>query len=144
MPALRAYSGREPARHRRTMTGKTCIICGAVLGGLAVVLGAFGAHGLEGYLAEHQQAANYETAVRYQMYHALALVLAGVLADRRSTSALRAAGWCFVAGIVLFCGALYGIALARISQLGMVAPIGGALLIAGWAALAVSELRRNG
>jgi uncharacterized membrane protein YgdD (TMEM256/DUF423 family) len=125
------------------MTGRTWIAFGAVMGGLAVVLGAFGAHGLEDYLVEHNQAANFETAVRYQMYHALALVLVGILAESRSPSALRAAGWCFVAGVVMFCGALYGIALARVSQLGMVAPIGGALLIAGWGALALSALRRN-
>jgi uncharacterized membrane protein YgdD (TMEM256/DUF423 family) len=125
------------------MTGKTSIVAGAVLGGLAVVLGAFGAHGLEDYLLEHEQAANYETAVRYQMYHALALVLVGILAERSRTTTLRLAGWCFVAGVVLFCGALYGIALLRISKLGMVAPVGGALLIAGWAALALSALRRD-
>jgi uncharacterized membrane protein YgdD (TMEM256/DUF423 family) len=125
------------------MTAKYCILCGAVMGCLAVVLGAFGAHGLEDYLVEHNQAANYETAVRYQMYHALALVLVGILAERRSTSTLRAAGWSFVAGVVVFCGALYGVALAQITQLGMAAPIGGILLIAGWAALALSALRRN-
>ena len=120
------------------MTSKSCITSGALLGGLAVVLGAFGAHGLEGYLAEHNQAANYDTAVRYQMYHALALVLVGILAERRPGAAsLRVAGWCFLAGIVVFSGALYGIALARVSQLGMVAPIGGTLLIVGWAALAM-------
>jgi uncharacterized membrane protein YgdD (TMEM256/DUF423 family) len=125
------------------MTGKNWILGGAVLGGLAVVLGAFGAHGLDDYLVEHNQAANYETAVQYQMYHALALILVGILAERRSTSSLRVAGWCFVAGVVLFCGALYGLALARISQLGMVAPIGGTLLIAGWTALVVSALIRD-
>jgi uncharacterized membrane protein YgdD (TMEM256/DUF423 family) len=127
----------------RTMTGRICIICGAMLGGLAVVLGAFGAHGLDDYLVEHNQAVNYETAVRYQMYHALALVLVGLLAERQATSTLRVAGWCFVAGMVLFCGALYGVAIARISRLGMVAPIGGTLLIAGWAALAVAAFRRD-
>ena len=125
------------------MSAKTMIVCGAVLAGLAVVLGAFGAHGLEDSLVEHNQAANYETAVRYQMYHALALLLVGILAERRSTSTLRVAGWCFVTGAFMFCGALYGVALARISQLGMVAPVGGVLLIAGWAALAVSALRRD-
>ena len=124
------------------MTGRACIALGAVMGGLAVVLGAFGAHGLEAYLDEYEQAANYETAARYQMYHALALVLVGVIAERSRTRTLRLAGWCFAAGVVLFCGALYGVALARISQLGMVAPIGGALLIVGWAALAVSAMRR--
>jgi uncharacterized membrane protein YgdD (TMEM256/DUF423 family) len=125
------------------MTGNIFIVAGAVLGGLAVVLGAFGAHGLEEYLAEFNQVANYETAVRYQMYHALALVLVGILAERRFTSALRVAGWCFMAGVVMFSGALYGIALARINKLGMIAPFGGALLIGGWVALAVSALRRD-
>jgi uncharacterized membrane protein YgdD (TMEM256/DUF423 family) len=125
------------------MSARNCILCGALLGGLAVVLGAFGAHGLEEYLVVYNQTANYGTAVRYQMFHALALVLVGILAERRPTSTLRAAGWCFLAGVVIFCGALYGIALARISELGMVAPIGGALLIAGWAAVALSSWRRN-
>ncbi len=123
------------------MDGRNWILIGAVLGGLAVVLGAFGAHGLEDYLIKENQSANYETAVRYQMYHALTLVLVGTLGDRRPAKALRVAGWCFTAGVIVFCGALYGIALARVSQLGMVAPIGGALLIAGWTALAVEMLR---
>ena len=120
------------------MTGRACVVAGAVLGAIAVVLGAFGAHGLEEYLVEYNQSANFETAVRYQMYHALALVLVGILGERRPAAALRAAGWCFLAGVVIFSGALYGIALAQVSQLGMVAPIGGTLLIAGWAALAMS------
>jgi uncharacterized membrane protein YgdD (TMEM256/DUF423 family) len=125
------------------MNSNTCIVAGALLGGLAVVLGAFGAHGLESYLAEHNQAANYETAARYQMYHALALVLVGVLAERCSGRALRIAGWCFFAGIVLFSGALYGIALTRVSQLGMVAPVGGTLLIVGWVAMAMGGIAKQ-
>jgi uncharacterized membrane protein YgdD (TMEM256/DUF423 family) len=126
------------------MNGKSCIVAGAELGGLAVVLGAFGAHGLESYLAEHNQTANYDTAVRYQMYHALALVLVGILAERRPpAAALRVAGWCLLAGIVVFSGALYGIALARVSQLGMVAPVGGTLLIAGWVAMAISGIAKQ-
>jgi len=125
------------------MSARNCILWGALLGGVAVVLGAFGAHGLEDYLVEYKQTANYETAVRYQMFHALALVLVGILAERRPTSTLRVAGWCFLAGVVIFSGALYGIALMRFSKLGMIAPIGGALLIAGWVALAVSALHRN-
>lgn len=111
-----------------------------MLGGLAVVLGAFGAHGLEGYLADHDQTANYETAVRYQMYHALALVLVGILSDRRPGRPLSVSGWAFLVGSVVFCGALYGIALTQVRQLGMAAPIGGALLVVGWAALAVAAL----
>jgi uncharacterized membrane protein YgdD (TMEM256/DUF423 family) len=123
------------------MKASTWIACGASLGGLAVVLGAFGAHGLTEYLAAHEQTANYETAVRYQMYHALALVLVGVIADRHPLKSLNVAGWCFLLGVVLFSGALYGIALAGVRQLGMIAPAGGALLIAGWAVLASASLR---
>ncbi len=122
------------------MKANTWIACGALLGGLAVVLGAFGAHGLTDYLAAHEQTANYETAVRYQMYHALALVLVGMIADRRPSRSLNIAGWCFLLGVVLFSGALYGIALSGVRQLGMVAPAGGALLIAGWVLLAFAAL----
>ena len=122
------------------MHGRSWILIGAILGGLAVALGAFGAHGLEDHLARENQTANYETAVRYQMYHALALVLVGALGGRRPAKALRVAGWCFTGGVIVFCGALYGIALARVSQLGMVAPVGGMLLIAGWASMVVAML----
>ena len=66
----------------QVMKGSLWLIPGAALGGLAVLLGAFGAHGLDEYL-ERDQTANFETAVRYQMYHALALVLVGILAERR-------------------------------------------------------------
>jgi uncharacterized membrane protein YgdD (TMEM256/DUF423 family) len=125
------------------MKGSTWIACGAVLGGLAVILGAFGAHGLTEYLSTHQQTANYETAVRYQMYHALALLLSGVIADRYPSKLFNIAGWCFLLGVVLFSGALYGIALAGVAQLGMIAPLGGASLIAGWAILAFASLRRR-
>jgi uncharacterized membrane protein YgdD (TMEM256/DUF423 family) len=125
------------------MSGRIWIIAGAVLGGLSVALGAFGAHGLESYLAAHDQAANFETAVRYQMYHALALALVGLLAERAQSKVLAAAGWLFVTGAVLFCGSLYGISLAHIKYVGVVAPVGGALLIAGWIALAVGALRRR-
>jgi uncharacterized membrane protein YgdD (TMEM256/DUF423 family) len=68
------------------MNGRTWLAAGGILGALGVTLGAFGAHGLDDYLTDTGQAANYETAVRYQMYHALALVLVGVLAERRSRS----------------------------------------------------------
>jgi uncharacterized membrane protein YgdD (TMEM256/DUF423 family) len=114
---------------------------GAALGGLAVVFGAFGAHGLEEYLNEHEQLANFETAVRYQMYHALALLVIGILIERRPAKALDMTAWCFVFGTVLFCGALYGVALTGISRLGMVAPIGGALFIVGWLLLFIWTLR---
>jgi uncharacterized membrane protein YgdD (TMEM256/DUF423 family) len=123
------------------MNARIWITFGAALGGLAVALGAFGAHGLEDYLAANNQRGNFETAVRYQMYHALALMLIGVLAERRPAKALNVAGACFFAGSLFFCGALYGIALIPMPRLGMVAPIGGALFIAGWVLLLVWALR---
>jgi len=125
------------------MRGRHFIFFGAVLGGLAVALGAFGAHGLEGYLVAHDQGANYETAVRYQMYHALAMLAVGLIAKRGNNTALKVTGWCFLGGTTLFCGALYGIALAHIRLLGMVAPVGGVLFIVGWLALAVAALQRT-
>ena len=123
------------------MRGRVWIAFGAALGGLAVLLGAFGAHGLEEYLNAHKQTANFETAVRYQMYHALALVLIGVLAERRAAKAIDLAGWCFLVGSLFFCGALYGISLIPMPRLGIVAPLGGTLFIVGWASLFVWSLR---
>jgi uncharacterized membrane protein YgdD (TMEM256/DUF423 family) len=122
------------------MNGQSWIVSGALLGALAVVLGAFGAHGLEDYLTEHGQSENFETAVRYQMYHALALVAVGLLAERRASRSLTVAACCFAAGAVLFSGALYAVALAGVRQLGMVAPIGGTLLIIGWLAMAAAAM----
>ncbi len=122
----------------QVMNASRWLIAGAALGGLGVVLGAFGAHGLDDYLTETGQAANFETAVRYQMYHALALVLVGVLAQRRSERWLTIAGWCFVLGTLGFSGVLYALVFTQVRTLGAIVPIGGVLLIMGWAALAMA------
>jgi uncharacterized membrane protein YgdD (TMEM256/DUF423 family) len=119
------------------MNANNWLIAGAVLGGLAVTLGAFGAHGLDDYLTETGQAANFETAVRYQMYHALALVLVGALAQRRAERWLTVAGWCFFLGTLGFSGVLYALVFTQVRTLGAIVPIGGVLLIVGWAALAM-------
>jgi len=113
-------------------------MAGAILGGLGVTLGAFGAHGLDDYLTETGQATNFETAVRYQMYHALALVLVGVLAERRAARWLTVAAWCFLLGTLGFSGVLYALVFTQVRTLGAVVPIGGVLLIIGWAALALA------
>ena len=122
------------------MRSNVWLVTGAVLGALGVTLGAFGAHGLHDYLLEHGQSANFETAARYQMYHALALCAVGLVGERRAGKAIAIAGTCFTAGIVIFSGALYGIALSGLKTLGMVAPIGGTLLIIGWLALAAAAI----
>ena len=117
---------------------------GALLGGLAVAAGAFGAHGLKSLLETHGQAANWETASRYALCHALAVVLVGLLALVRPVPLLTAAGCCFLAGTAIFSGCLYALALTGLKPLGAIVPIGGLLLIAGWALLAVAGWRTAG
>jgi uncharacterized membrane protein YgdD (TMEM256/DUF423 family) len=106
---------------------------GSFFGGLAVALGAFGAHALADRLTP-ERLANFETGARYQMYHALAL-LALALAIAyfpAGTKLLTAAGWLFTLGILLFSGSLYILSLTGIRWLGAVTPLGGVAFAAGW------------
>ncbi|HEX6691916.1 MAG TPA: DUF423 domain-containing protein [Burkholderiales bacterium] len=108
---------------------------------MAVVLGAFGAHALKARLAPELLAV-YHTAVQYHFWHALALLGVALAWPHLADHAwLRAAGWLFVAGLLLFCGSLYALALGAPRQLGVVTPIGGAALILGWLAFAAAALR---
>ncbi|TAJ07454.1 MAG: DUF423 domain-containing protein [Nitrospirae bacterium] len=117
------------------------LLLGAALGALGVAAGAFGAHALKAVLPTEMQAV-FETAVRYQMYHALTLLLTGMLLERRGPEAqagwrcLRLAGWLFLAGILLFSGSLYALALSGLRWLGAITPVGGVCFIAGWGCLA--------
>jgi len=113
---------------------------GAVLAGLAVGFGAFGAHGLRGVL-DANDLATFEVGVRYQMYHALGLIAVAWAASRSGSSAIVWAGWLFVAGIVLFSGSLYFLVLTGPRWLGAVTPLGGTAFLAGWALLAWSAVR---
>jgi uncharacterized membrane protein YgdD (TMEM256/DUF423 family) len=112
-------------------------ILGASLGGLAVVAGAFGAHGLKSVLPP-ESLSIFETAARYQMYHALALI---ALARMEPQRVFRLAGWLLFAGIVIFSGSLYALALTSSRWLGAVTPLGGLSFIAGWACLAIAFAR---
>ena len=126
------------------------LICGALLGGTAVALGAYRAHGLEtklrvglgddaqGQAAVAKRLSDCDTAVRYQMFQALALLAVGLLAERRSGKLLVAAGSCFLLGIVLFAGPLYLSSLFDRHLHWAVIPTGGGLMIAGWGVLAVA------
>ena len=119
---------------------------GAILGALAVVVGAFGAHGLESLMSD-EMAKVFETGVKYHFYHALAIlaVAAGSSALWRSRLCLWACrAWAF--GILVFSGTLYALALTEIGWLGAITPIGGVALIAGWVllALAAGALRNAG
>jgi uncharacterized membrane protein YgdD (TMEM256/DUF423 family) len=100
----------------------------AINGGLAVMAGAFAAHGLKAHLSSDALSV-FETGARYHMYHALAMALAAQMAARR-------AAWAFLAGILLFSGSLYLLALTGITVLGAVTPFGGLCFIAGWGLLA--------
>lgn len=117
------------------------MILAALIGGLAVALGAFGAHALSSRLSA-DLLATFETAVRYQFYHALALVAVVVALMRWPNTNLPViAGWLFVAGIVIFSGSLYLLVLTGVRWLGAITPIGGVAFIAGWICLAVAAWR---
>jgi uncharacterized membrane protein YgdD (TMEM256/DUF423 family) len=115
-------------------------LAGALSGALAVAAGAFATHALRGALSV-DALANWETGARYQMYHALALLLVAWLAGQRPGRPTRIAGWAFIAGTILFSGSLYLLSLTGLRWLGALAPFGGAALIGGWLALAWSWLR---
>jgi uncharacterized membrane protein YgdD (TMEM256/DUF423 family) len=113
---------------------------GAFTGALGVALGAFGAHGLRGRISVEMLAV-FETGVRYQMIHALALLAVGWASTRGPAGWIAAAGWSFASGTLVFCGTLYGLALGGPRFLGAITPLGGLALILGWLALATASLR---
>jgi uncharacterized membrane protein YgdD (TMEM256/DUF423 family) len=115
------------------------IAMGAIFGLLAVIAGAAGTHALRGTI-EPDALNTFETAVRFQTYHALALLAVGLLAGRWRSKLLNLAGGLFVAGVALFSGSLYTLALTDIGAFGAIAPLGGLSLMAGWASLAVAAL----
>ena len=113
---------------------------GSVLAALSVITGAFGAHGLESRVGA-ELLETFETGARYHMYHALALLAVGWFAVNRSGRWVNAAGWLFLAGIVVFPGSLYVLVLTGQRWLGAVTPIGGVCFILGWIALAMAAIR---
>ena len=117
-------------------------IIGALLGGLGVAVGAFGAHGLKNSLSPEMLAV-FDTGVRYHLIHALAMLAAAWAASRWPSSGTTAAGWFFLAGIILFSGSLYALALTGIRVFGAITPIGGVAFIIGWAALAWAAWRAS-
>jgi len=104
---------------------------GALFAFLGVAAGAFGAHSLRDVVSLHYLNV-FETAVRYQMYHAIGLLVTGFMLDRREDTYFRFAGWMFVAGILLFSGSLYILSLTGKSWVGAITPFGGVSFLAGW------------
>ena len=115
---------------------------GAVLSGLGVLVGAFGAHGLRDRVTADLLAV-FETGVRYHLIHGLAVIAVAWAAARWPNAWIGAAGWLFTAGIVIFSGSLYILAISGGRWWGAVTPIGGVCFLAGWAALAVGALRAS-
>ncbi|WP_409272571.1 DUF423 domain-containing protein [Neobacillus sp. SCS-31] len=116
---------------------KTFIMIGAINAFLAVALGAFGAHGLEGRVAP-KYLEIWKTGVQYQMFHAVGLLVIGLLAGKFSAGSLfTTAGWLMLAGIVLFSGSLYVLSLTKISVLGAITPLGGVAFLAAWVLIIV-------
>jgi uncharacterized membrane protein YgdD (TMEM256/DUF423 family) len=107
----------------------------ALSGALSVMIGAFGAHGLEGLLIESGRFDTFETAVKYQFYHSLALLLVGLIMQTNISKYLTWATNLFVLGILVFSGSLYVLSITNYTMLGAITPIGGLFFILGWLAL---------
>src|SRR5699024_7149103 len=117
------------------------LLAATVYGMLGVILGAFGAHALAARLT-HDSLAIWQTAVQYQCYYALALLgLALLLRSTAHSGWLNAAAVCFAAGVLVFSGSLYALALSNVRWLGAITPFGGLLFVAGWCALLIGLLR---
>ena len=115
---------------------RTFALAGALSAFMAVAAGAFGAHALRARLPPDLLAV-FETGARYQMYHALALLAVAWASNHWPGTPLRAAGWLFIGGTLLFSGSLYLLAVTGARWLGAITPLGGLLFLAGWAALAI-------
>jgi uncharacterized membrane protein YgdD (TMEM256/DUF423 family) len=126
---------------------KIFLVTGTILAGLAVALGAFGAHGLK-KLVGAETVASYQTGVQYQFYHAIALIVLGLFAEKISSSFINYAGFFFIAGIVFFSGSLYLLASLKAMNKMVpgfvypVTPLGGLLFILGWVMLLIAVVKK--
>ena len=128
---------------------KRFLAIAAISGGLAVALGAFGAHGLERITTDEKILQGFRTGVQYQMYHALALLIIAGLYDKFPQPSIKWAANCFIAGIILFSGSLYLLTFFKIQESGAVkfagpvTPLGGVFLILGWVFLLAAAIRKT-
>jgi len=119
------------------MNSRNTLLIGAALGLLSVALGAFGAHALKPMLTETGRVDTFELAVRYQFYHALALLVAGILEHIFNAAFIRYASYLFLIGVILFSGSLYLLCFTQVTAFAILTPFGGVALIIGWAFLLV-------
>ena len=128
---------------------KNYVILAAIFGGLAVILGAFGAHGLERVTSDEKILHGFHTGVQYQMYHALALLVVALMVENLQRTWIKWAGICFLTGIILFSGSLYMLTYLKIQEsnavkfVGPVTPLGGLFFIAGWLFLLLAALKKK-
>ena len=127
---------------------KRFVAIGAILGAIAVALGAFGAHGLK-KIVDAETVQTFQTGVQYQMYHSIALLLAGILYEKCSPKMIRVAGILFIIGMILFSGSLYLLTAGRaggsasFDKAGIITPFGGVSFIAGWVFLFLGAIKRH-
>ncbi|WP_101842335.1 DUF423 domain-containing protein [Halobacillus sp. Marseille-P3879] len=119
---------------------KLFLLLGIINGFLAVALGAFGAHGLEGKVSE-KSLGQWEKAVNYQMFHTMALFVTGLLLSKIQTGAISGAGWFFFIGILLFSGSLYIYATSGVKTFAMITPFGGLSFLIGWILLGYAVVK---
>jgi uncharacterized membrane protein YgdD (TMEM256/DUF423 family) len=128
---------------------KNYLAAGALFGGLSVALGAFGAHALQRVTGDEKIIHGFQTAVQYQMYHSLALLTLGILADKLPARWIKWSGICFISGIVLFSGSLYLLTFLKLEEsdavrfVGPVTPVGGLFFIAGWLVLLGAVVKKK-
>jgi len=123
------------------MQARSFIATAAILMFTGVAAGAFGAHGLKQMLSADMLAI-WQTAVTYQMVHGLGMLALGIMLQQQDNALLRKAAWAMLAGVIIFSGSLYALALTGVRILGAITPIGGVALLAGWAMLAWAAIRR--
>ena len=128
------------SRYEVERQGLRTLTAGAVLAGLGVVLGAFGAHALESRISSGNLAI-WETGARYHMYHALAILAVGLLRRRSTAPELKVSATLFGVGIGIFSGSLYCLAISDIKLFGILTPIGGLAFLGGWVALGIGAWR---
>jgi len=121
---------------------KLFLFLGALNGFIAVALGAFGAHGLEGTISD-EAIATWEKAVQYQMFHTMALIAIGLLGAKIRNSSLNWSGWMFFIGILLFSGTLYIYSLTGITFFAIITPFGGVAFLTGWVLLGYTALKHS-
>lgn len=128
---------------------RSFLIAGAIFGGLGVALGAFGAHGLQNITQDEKILHGFQTAVQYQIYHALALLAMAIIFEKIPDRFIKWAGNCFITGIILFSGSLYLLTFLKIQEsnavkiAGPVTPLGGIFFIAGWLLLLAAVVKKK-